>query len=125
MRRRWRADPVTCASSLASARCRRASWRSPRTWRAAARSQRRPASARVKLPSMRIERGDQLAGGVRVAEVDEAVSAPPGQVRLVECEVGQVLTAGAVADFTGGAVEGVAAGGFLACGGGHFGFGGM
>jgi len=48
MRRRWRAEPVSLASSLARARWPRASARSPVACRAAARSLRRPASARVK-----------------------------------------------------------------------------
>jgi hypothetical protein len=70
------------------------------------------------------EGGGQLACGLGVAEQDEAVAAPAGQVGIVQGEVGQVFPGGGVADFLGGAVQGGAAGGFLPGGGGHFGFGG-
>ena len=119
VRRRWRAEPVSWASSLARLRWWRASSRSPVTCRAAARSQRRLASARVKVPSMRLKCGGEFTGGFGVAEVDEAVSAPAGQMGEVEGEVGQFLAAGAVADLAGRDVEGAAAVGLLPCGGGH------
>ena len=55
----------------------------------------------------------QVIGGLRVAESDQAVAAPAGQVRLVQGQIGQVLAGGTVADLLGGTVEGVAAGRLL------------
>src|SRR5260370_249749 len=54
--------------------------------------------------------GAEVVGGLRVAEGDQAVAAPAGQVRLVQREIRQVLAGGTVADLPGGAVEGVTAG---------------
>ena len=59
-----------------------------------------------------------------VAEVDQAVAPPAGQVRAVEREVGQVFAAGAVVEFGRGLVERTVAVHSPADGGGHFAFGG-
>jgi hypothetical protein len=59
--------------------------------------------------------GVQVVGGLRVAEGDQAVAAPAGEVGLVQGEVRQVLAGWAVTDLAGGAVQGVAAGRLLPC----------
>jgi len=48
------------------------------------------------------ERGGEVVGGLWVAEQDQAVAAPAGQVSLVEGEVRQILAGRAMADFPGG-----------------------
>jgi hypothetical protein len=74
----------------------------------------------VKLLSSPSSVPGEFVGGFGVTDSNEAVAAPSGQVDGVEGEVGQVFTAGTVADFLGGVVEWVAAVvRLLACGGGH------
>ena len=123
MRRRWRADPVTWASSLARLR-----WLPGFVLLAADVQGGGQVAAQACFGAGEAavhggERGVEVVGGLRVAEQDQAVAAPAGEVGLVEGEVGEILAGRAVADFLGGAVEGGAAGGFLPGCGCHLGFG--
>jgi len=70
------------------------------------------------------ERGVKVVGGLRVAEGDQAVAAPAGQVGLVERQIREVFPRRAVSDFLGGVVESFSADWFLSGCGGHLGFGG-
>ena len=124
MRRRWRADPVSWASSLAFLR-----WCLGFVLLAADVQGGGQVAAQACFGAGEAvvhggERGGEVIGGLRVAEHDQAVAAPAGQVGLVEGEVRQVLAGGAVADLLGGAVESVAAGRLLPRRCGHLGFGG-
>ena len=123
MRRRWRADPVTWASSLARLRCCRCLVLLAADVQGGGQVAAKACLGAGEAVVHGGECGVEVVGGLGVAEQDQAVAAPAGQVGLVEGEVREVLTCRAVADFPGGAVEGCAAGGFLSGGGGHFCFG--
>ena len=123
MRRRWRADPVIWASSRARLR-----WLLGFVLLAADVQGGGQVAAQACFGAGEAavhggERGVEVVGGLRVAEQDQAVAAPAGQVGLVEGEVRQILAGRAMADFPGGAVQGGAAGGLLPCRCGHLSFG--
>lgn len=70
------------------------------------------------------ECGGEVGDGGGVAELDEAVAAPAGQVGIVQREVGQ-LFGGGLAELAGGQVERGMTVGVQVDGGGHLGFGGV
>lgn len=70
-----------------------------------------------------VECSAELVGDHGVAEGDQAVATPAGEVDCVQREVGQVLAARPVLDLFGGPVERAAAGSLLARSSGHLPFG--
>ena len=96
MRRRWRAEPVSWASSpgfleMASGFVLLAADMQG-GGQVASQACLGPGEAVVHCGQGR----GQVIGGLRVAEGDQAVAAPAGQVRLVQGEVRQVLAGGTV-----------------------------
>ena len=124
MRRRWRAEPVSWASSVGAGEVAAGFVAFPGDVQGGGEVAAQSCLGAGEGAVHPGQGGGQVGDGGRVAEVDEAVAAPAGQVGVVEREVGQVFAAGAVADFGGGQVEGAVAVAVLAGGGGHLAFGG-
>ena len=120
MRRRWRAEPVSWASSLARCEVAAGFVAFAADVQGGGQVAAQPGLGAGEAAVHRVKRGGQFSGDFGVTEVDEAVSAPSGQVGEVQGEVRQVLAAGAVADLPGRQVKRAAAGAFLPGGGGHF-----